>query len=328
MGVAQVAPDGRWLDVNHRLCDIVGYTREELLALTFQDITHPDGLDTDLGLVRRMLTDEIQTYAMEKRYLRKGGAVVWVKLTVSLVREPSGEPKYFISVVEDIGGRKRAEEALRESEEKFAAAFRSSPVTLGIATLEGEFVDANPAFCNLSGYAREEIIGQNGTSLGIFSAADRERLLTALDLVGRLFDNTEFTLRHRDGSPREVLLSQQTISFRGVPHRLGTGIDITERKRAEAALRQSEASLAAAQTHAKIGSWKVDLATQAATWSAEMFRVFGRDPALRTPRFAEGVEGIHPEDRESFNANFDQAILNRSDFEQDLRIVQPDGGVR
>ncbi len=114
VGIAQVAPDGRWLLVNQRLCEIVGYTQAELLARTFQDITHPDDLAADLDLVRQVLAGEIDTYSMEKRYIRKDGSIVWVNLTVALVREATGEPKYFISVVEDITKRKRAEQELTE----------------------------------------------------------------------------------------------------------------------------------------------------------------------------------------------------------------------
>ncbi len=110
VGAAQVGIDGRWLRVNPRLCEIVGYSEEELLARTFQDITHPDDLEEDLGRLRRMLAGELQTFTTEKRYVKKEGLEVWVNLTVSLVRDPSGEPGYFISVVEDISERKKAEE--------------------------------------------------------------------------------------------------------------------------------------------------------------------------------------------------------------------------
>src|SRR5829696_10220448 len=113
VGIAHVGTDGHWLRVNRRLCDIVGYEKEELLRLTFQDITHPDDLETDLEGARRLLAGEIETYSREKRYFRKDGSIVWIYLTVSLVRSPLGEPRYFISVTEDITERKRVEEAQR-----------------------------------------------------------------------------------------------------------------------------------------------------------------------------------------------------------------------
>src|SRR5215212_9333280 len=113
VGIAHVGTDGHWLRVNRRLCDIVGYEKEELLGLTFQDITHPDDLETDLEGARRLLAGEIETYSREKRYFRKDGSIVWIYLTVSLARSPLGKPRYFISVTEDITERKRIEEAQR-----------------------------------------------------------------------------------------------------------------------------------------------------------------------------------------------------------------------
>lgn len=112
VGVAHIALDGRWLRVNDWVCDIVGYSREELMAKTFQDITHPDDLAPDLEFVRRMLTGEIPNYGMDKRYFHKDGSIVWIRLTVSLVRAAGGAPKYFISIIQDIRARKAAEEAL------------------------------------------------------------------------------------------------------------------------------------------------------------------------------------------------------------------------
>src|SRR5262249_7334416 len=122
VGIARVAPDGRWLEVNQRLCDIVGYDREELMAKTFGDITHPDDLEQDLGTMRRMLAGEVETYFREKRYYRKDGSVVWVNLTSSLVRKADGAPDYFVSLIDDISARKRAEEKLREREERLSLA--------------------------------------------------------------------------------------------------------------------------------------------------------------------------------------------------------------
>ena len=130
VGIAHVAPDGRWLRVNDRLCAIFGYPRLELLQKTFHDITHPDDLDKDLHLVNQILSGQIQTFSMEKRYLRKDGVVVWVDLTVSLVRDAGGQPEYFISVIDDITSRKLAEQRLARITRFYAALSLTSQTIL------------------------------------------------------------------------------------------------------------------------------------------------------------------------------------------------------
>ncbi len=112
IGMALVAPDGRFMRVNHALCELVGYSAEQLVAKTFQEITHPEDLDLDLEFVRQMLGGERRTYAMEKRYFHAEGHIVWVLLSVSLVRDDVDEPLYFISQIQDISERRQLEERL------------------------------------------------------------------------------------------------------------------------------------------------------------------------------------------------------------------------
>src|SRR5579871_311506 len=116
VGIAHVGLTGECLRVNDKLCDIVGYTREELLTRTFPNITHPDDLGPDRDNTQRMLEGKIQTFTLEKRYIRKDSSLVWINLTVSLVHTPSGEPSYFISVIEDITERKRLEDQLLQAQ--------------------------------------------------------------------------------------------------------------------------------------------------------------------------------------------------------------------
>jgi diguanylate cyclase (GGDEF)-like protein/PAS domain S-box-containing protein len=113
IGIALVAPDGSWLRVNDALCDIVGYTRDQLMHMTFQDVTHPDDLDAELALVAEVLSGARSGYQMEKRYLRGDGDVVSAILSVSLVRDGDGAPLHFISQVQDISERVRLELELR-----------------------------------------------------------------------------------------------------------------------------------------------------------------------------------------------------------------------
>jgi PAS domain S-box-containing protein len=120
IGMALVAPDGKWLRVNRSVCEITGYSEEELLQRSFQDITHPDDLDLDLANVRKMLANEIDSYQMEKRYFHKNGAIVWVLLSVSLVRDEEGRPRFFISQIQDITSRKESERQLGEASAEIA----------------------------------------------------------------------------------------------------------------------------------------------------------------------------------------------------------------
>jgi diguanylate cyclase len=114
VGIALVAPDGGWLRINDALCQIVGYSQDELVKLTFQDITHPDDLDSDLYLLRQLIDDEIDRYQLEKRYITKSGNTIWIQLVVTKQMSPQGELEYFVSIIKDIQERKEAEASLTE----------------------------------------------------------------------------------------------------------------------------------------------------------------------------------------------------------------------
>jgi PAS domain S-box-containing protein len=114
IGMALVDPEGRWIQANASLCRIVGYTEEELQQKTFQEITHSDDLEADLAQVQRLLAGHISHYTLEKRYFHKKGHIIWVLLTVSLVRGQRKEPLYFVSQIEDITARKATEEKLQQ----------------------------------------------------------------------------------------------------------------------------------------------------------------------------------------------------------------------
>src|SRR3954452_757280 len=109
VGVAHVSPEGKWLRVNRKFCEITGYSKEELLNLTFQDLTYPEDLPGDLEQAQSMLDGHQDQYSIEKRYVRKNGSLVWINLTVSAVRDASRKLKYFISLIEDIDARKEAD---------------------------------------------------------------------------------------------------------------------------------------------------------------------------------------------------------------------------
>jgi diguanylate cyclase (GGDEF)-like protein/PAS domain S-box-containing protein len=200
IGMALVAPDGRWLQVNHSLCRIVGYTAEELLATDFQTITHPDDLDTDVGYVRQMLEATLSHYDMEKRYFHKDGHIIWVLLSVSLVRDAAGRPLYFVSQIQDITEQRQLAQDLRISERRFRESMEHSPIGMLIADLNGVWAYSNLALQQMLGYTAEELraLPPGGPS----NPEDwKENKISLKPLLsGEIdFHDTTRSFRHKDG---------------------------------------------------------------------------------------------------------------------------------
>jgi diguanylate cyclase (GGDEF)-like protein/PAS domain S-box-containing protein len=160
-GIALLAPDGRWLQVNQRLCALVGYSQEELLRLSFQDITHGEDLDADLDLLNQLLKGQRESYSLEKRYRRKDGQLIWINLTVALVRDQQGQPDYFISVIEDIQARKQMELALQESETRLRLFIQHAPAALAMFDEQMRFMVVSNRWLSDYNLTDENIIGRS-----------------------------------------------------------------------------------------------------------------------------------------------------------------------
>lgn len=145
LGMALVSLEGRWLDVNDALCRILGYTREELLQVDFQRLTHPADLQTDLALVQDLLAGRRTHYHLEKRYLGREGNTIWARLSVSLVRNERGEPLHFVSQIQDVSAQRSSEQRLFESEQRSRITLDAvADLVLSVA-LDGHIEYANAA---------------------------------------------------------------------------------------------------------------------------------------------------------------------------------------
>jgi PAS domain S-box-containing protein len=244
VGIAHVAIDGHFLRLNQKFCEITGYSHDQMLERTFQDITHPDDLETDLDHLIRLLAGETETYTIEKRYLRMDGEIVWVNLTVSLLRQESGEPDYFISVVEDISERKE----LQQERDRI---LNTSQDLVCIASMDGYFKYLNPAWERILGYSNAELLSR--PFLDFIHPDDHAR--NDAEVAALAAGNLTFDFENRyickDGSIRVIswvatpLLEDQEMYC--------IGRDITEQRRIEEAQRESEARFGSVFDHAPMG---------------------------------------------------------------------------
>lgn len=156
IGMALVSTEGKWIRVNKSLCDLLGYQEGELLASTFQDITHPDDLEKDLGYVQQMLLGEIETYQMKKRYFTKSGDLVWVLLSVSLVWD-SGQPKHFISQIQNITQSKKLQDLIQVEKQRLQQVIQGTDAGTWEWNVQTGEVIFNEKWANLIGYTLKEL---------------------------------------------------------------------------------------------------------------------------------------------------------------------------
>jgi diguanylate cyclase (GGDEF)-like protein/PAS domain S-box-containing protein len=239
IGMALVGTDGRFLRTNRSLCEILGYRGEELLEKSFQDITHPDDLDADLDQVRRMLVGEIGTYQMEKRYFHKEGQVVWVLLSVSMVHDEEGDPLYFVSQIQDISERKRAEQKIRDAEQRYRTLVEQIPAVTYIDPVDDPDTSlyTSPQIEQMLGYTPQEWQTQKVWPKCLHPE-DRERVLAAdkrFEAGGGEPFREEYRLMAKDDSV--VWVREEAVLVRdeaGEPlYWQGVFYDLTERKALE-----------------------------------------------------------------------------------------------
>jgi PAS domain S-box-containing protein len=225
IGMALVGLDGRWLQVNPSLCRLIGYSEAELLACTFQDVTHPEDLDTDLEYVDQLLRGEIETYQMEKRYRRKDGRIVWVLLSVSLAHSiDDGKPLFFISQLQDITARKEAEQD-RDIMFDLPLLFRA------VLGADGYFQRLSPQWTKILGYSRKVLMAKRVTELVhpddvVLTKEAITEILTGQRL--QLFQNR---LRRADGSYLWLMWCGKGVPERGLG--FAVAMDVTPLKEAE-----------------------------------------------------------------------------------------------
>jgi PAS domain S-box-containing protein len=289
----------------------------------------------DAALVKQTIeraSQDGKDFEHEYRLLMPDGSLKYVHALAHASWDKSGGIE-FVGALSDVTPRKRAEEALRKSEERWRSVFENSAVGVALTDMDGRFLATNHVYQTMLGYTEEEL--RTLQFLDITHEDYREAnwaLIAELVEGKRRQFQIEKKYRRKDGS--SIWVSNNVSLVPGterVPRFImALSEDITQRKRAEEALRRSEAYLAEGQRLAKTGSWAVDPKTEKCIyWSEEMRQIFGLDPQRSNlPDREEFLRLVHPEDRDRFNERVDKALRAKADLVQDYRIVLPDGTVK
>ncbi len=238
-GLSVVDMNGVHVEVNDAFCQMTGFSRAELLGV---GAPHPywasDAIATIQAALERALHGE--SCELELTFQRKNGERFPVIVSPALIRDHAGCAVACCATVKDITERELTEAALRQSEERFSKAFRASPVATVISRMEdGRFIDVNEAACRLYDYTRTELVGHTSLELGVITPEERQKIVETLKSK-QAFRGLNLTIYARGGKPRDVLYSADTFELNGERCMLNLMIDVTERRRAEAALRESQ----------------------------------------------------------------------------------------
>ncbi len=250
IGIAQADPAaGRWVRVNRKMCEITGYSADEMLAMRISDITHPEDRQGDWEAFQRVVRGEAPSYRIEKRYLRKDGSATWVNVNMTVIRDATGRPARTIATIEDISDRKRAERALRESEAFTRAVLDNLPVGIAVNSVYPTvtFSYMNDNFLRFYRTTREGLAAPDAFWAAVYQdpvlrAEIRKKVLDdcASGVPERMhWEDIPITRRGEETS----YVSSRNLPLPGSPLMISTVLDVTERKRAEEAVAVAHARL-------------------------------------------------------------------------------------
>jgi PAS domain S-box-containing protein len=327
IGMALVSLDGKWMKINEELCKMLGYTKEELLSITFSTVTHPDDVEGTLRFVADAIEGKVDTYRVEKRYIRKDGSIVWGKVHSRIVKDDKGKPLHFVAQIEDITVRKKAEEKLRESEERH----RSIVSVTGAWEYQADigYLWCSPEYYSMLGRDAENynITGDENLRevwFDLLHPEDRER---AVEEFTEYLKNgsigiyeSAYRVLHSNGSWVWIWSRGQNLrdAEGNITHlTVGTLIDITERKKAEEKLRESEERYKSIIAVSNTGAWEYHHDTDYTWCSPEYFSMLGLNHAdydlTGNKNIKEiWIELLHPDDVEHARTRFRDYLKNGS----------------
>ena len=329
-GMALVTRDGRNLRVNRALTRMLGYTEGELLSLTWKDVVHPDDLDASLLSWARFDSPDAASVRSEKRYFHRDGHEIWVQVILSVVRDHSGNPLYFLAQVEDISERRRLAQALRDSEQRFRSAFEQSAVGMALLSPTAETLRINQALADL--LDQDYDTAKSLQWRDILHPDDQADAGASLRRVARgeiPSSRAERRYLRRDGSVVWVYVTVSSVlDADGAPQYLLAQIeDISDRHRLRSERKAMEERLELVLDATRDGIWDWNVATGETFLGPQWFGILGYPPEARTVSTKVFRSLLHPDDAASvWRANEEHLAGNdNGTYDQTFRMRRADG---
>ncbi|MEW9672260.1 PAS domain S-box protein [Ammoniphilus sp. 3BR4] len=276
IGMALLSIEGHWLHVNSSLSQILGYSESELAELTFQDITHPDDLSRSIQLRERFLFEELNTYQVEKRYIHKNGFDVWISLTLSIVRDESKRPLFFMAQFREMSSTKERAGELIEKVEQLESFLENSADAIWMVDLNDTILEVNPTFEEMFGWSQKEIKGKKLPMIPDFLWDVMDKIHQGIKR-GETVVGFETIRKRKDGSLLDVEATLSPIRDRkGIIVGM-TGIcrDITRRKQAEEELKSKTEQLESFIENSADAIWMVDINDKIINVNPTFEKLFG-----------------------------------------------------
>jgi PAS domain S-box-containing protein len=334
IGMVLTTPNGVILDINEAFRGMLGYNLEELQSNDSSHFTHPDDIPRTREFYAFLREHNRAPAALEKRYIRKDGQIVWVRASASMRRDAQGRATQLVAIIEDITERKRAETALHQQWHTFDTALSNTPDFTYVFDLDGRFTYVNRALLSLWQKPLEEAVGKNFFELDYppaLAARLQRQIQQVIDSKEPLRDDTPFTGPSGETRHYEYIFVPVVAADGRLQAVAGSTRDITERNKTEEALRKSEERLTLAlEAGGGVGTWDWDVPRDLVYTNpqfAKLFSIASENAASGAPA-AHFVDRIHQDDRDGVRDRIQKALEAGGEFAEEYRVLQPDGSVR
>ena len=337
IGMSLQDPNGQWLEVNPAFCDLLGYSRDDLVGLSSIKFTHADDIERSQQQLKRLKRGELNSFRFDKRYIHAKGHEVWVRLDVSLVRDDENEPDFIITQAQNITVQRQIRNALADSEARLEAIIRSMGEGVMVFDLDGQLVMSNDRAAEIFGFSKENIVESSQLDERWHANHPDGRRVRVEEYpaiitlsTGQPQRNVVFCIKKADGSNVWVEINTEPVRIEtnGSMMAVVASIsDITERKRTETALISSEERLSLALEGARLGMWDWHLENDDFILNQIATDILGYAPNELKHTLQDVQALFHEEDRKHIMQSMQHHLMGESSqFNIDARLCAKAGG--